>query len=108
MNYYTFFYLIIIFFIIFKNDLFSKIIDFNIKNDTKKFLNNTLKSINIKKLTIICIAIYLIYKIKFIYKILILILSVIIYFNYTGINFILNQLLNVYNNNFLINKFLII
>jgi hypothetical protein len=116
MNYYTVFYLIIILFIIFKNDLFSKIIDFNTKNNTgnitkrmfnitKRMFNNT---DNIKKLTIILITCYLIYNIKIIYKCLIFIFSLMIYLNYTKINYILNQFVNIYYDNFLINKFMLI
>ena len=42
MNYYTVFYLVIILFIMFKNDIFLAIIDFNLKYNTKDFMNNIL------------------------------------------------------------------
>jgi hypothetical protein len=108
MNYYTLFYLIIILFMIFKNHLFSKIIDFNTKNNTEYILKNILKDMNTKNLIIILFTFYLIYQLKFIYKSVVLICSIIIYFNYTKINFTLNQLMNIYYNNFLINKFLLV
>jgi hypothetical protein len=130
MNYYTLFYLIIILFIIFKNEMFSTIIDFNTKNNTKIYLNNIINNTknkinntkdkinntkdkinnmnNIKKIIILFITCYLIYNMEFIYKSFIFLFSIIIYFNYTKINYILNQLVNIYYDNFLINKFMLV
>ena len=105
MNYYTVFYLVIILFIMFKNDIFLAIIDFNLKYNTKDFMNNIL--LNKKKLIMFFFLFYLLYKITFTYKIIILILSIIIYLNYTKINFILNQFKDVYDDKFLINKFIL-
>ena len=105
MNYYTIFYLVIILFMMFKNDIFLAIIDFNLKYNTKDFMNNIL--LNKKKIIMCFFVFYFIYKIKFIYKILILILSIIIYLNYTKINFILNQFKAIYDDKFLINKFIL-
>jgi hypothetical protein len=109
MNYYTLFYLTLIIFIIFKNIIFEKIIEFNKKNNTENILNNlNLNNINRKYILIILLSFYVIYKSKLFYKILMLICGVIIYYNYTKINFILNQFKNVYHNQFLINKFILL
>ena len=115
MNYYTLFYLTLIIFILFKNIIFEKIIEFNKKNNTENILNNlnlnnlnNLKNLNRKYILIILLSLYVIYKSKLFYKILMLICGVIIYYNYTNINFILNQFKNVYHNQFLINKFILL
>ena len=114
MNYYTLFYLILIIFILFKNIIFEKIIEFNKKNNTKNILNNlslnylNLNNLNRKYILVILLSFYVIYKSKLFYKILMLICGVIIYYNYTNINFILNQFKNIYYNQFLINKFILL
>jgi hypothetical protein len=107
MNYYTLSYFIIIIFILFKNEIFGKIIEFNNKNNTESILNN-LKSINHKYTLIILLLFYIIYKSTFFYKILLIICGVIIYYYYRNINYLLNQLKNIYDNQFLINKFILL
>ena len=107
MNYYTLFYSFLIIFILFKNIIFSKIIDFNEKNNTEDILNN-LRNMNHKYTLIFLLLVYVIYKSTFIYRLLFITFSVIIYYYYTDINYLLNQLKNIYNNQFLINKFILL
>jgi hypothetical protein len=107
MNYYTLFYSFLIIFILFKNIIFSKIIDFNEKNNTEDILNN-LRNMNHKYTLILLLLVYVIYKSTFIYRLLFITFSVIIYYYYTDINYLLNQLKNIYNNQFLINKFILL
>lgn len=107
MNYYTLFYLFLIIFILFKNIIFEKIIDFNEKNNTEDILNN-LRNMNHKYTLILLLLVYVIYKSSLIYRLLFIIGSVIIYYYYRDINYLLNQLKNIYNNQFLINKFILL
>ena len=107
MNYYTLFYSFLIIFILFKNKIFEKIIDFNEKNNTEDILNN-LRNMNHKYTLILLLLVYVIYKSTFIYRLLFITFSVIIYYYYTDINYLLNQLKNIYNNQFLINKFILL
>jgi hypothetical protein len=107
MNYYTLFYSFLIIFILFKNIIFEKIIDFNEKNNTEDILNN-LRNMNHKYTLILLLLVYVIYKSTFIYRLLFITFSVIIYYYYTDINYLLNQLKNIYNNQFLINKFILL
>ena len=100
MNYYTILYLSIFLFLIYKNSIFQTIINFNEKKDF------SFRNINYKKTLIIIVFFYYYYSLKIKYKILILFLFLLICYYYQKINSILNQFLNIYNNTFLINKFI--
>ena len=99
MNYYTFLYSVVLIFVLYKNDMLSKIL-----NNKKDLIRN----LNIKFLIKSFLVSYIFYSISFSLKIILLVSSLLIYLNYNKINFILNQLLNIYNNKFLINKFLLL
>ena len=101
MNYYTFLYLFVLIFVLYKNNILSKIMSLNNKKDL-------IKNFDIKFLIKFILLSYIFYKISFSLKIILFVSISLIYFNYNKINFILNQLLNIYNNKFLINKFLLL
>ena len=101
MNYYTFLYSVVLIFVLYKNDMLSKILSLNNKKDL-------IRNLNIKFLIKSFLVSYIFYSISFSLKIILLVSSLLIYLNYNKINFILNQLLNIYNNKFLINKFLLL
>ncbi len=107
----TIIYGFVILFIIFRNLIITKIIDFNNKNNTDLLLLNilkTIKTINLKLIITITFYIYFIILQKYIiYKIILLIVGIILLFYYRKINFCLNQLTKIYYNKYLINKFIL-
>lgn len=107
----TIIYCFVIFVIIFRNFIITKIIDFNNKNHTDLLLINvlnTIKNINIKLIITITFYIYIIILQKsIIYKIILFIIGIILLFYYSKINVFLNQLTKIYYNNYLINKFIL-
>lgn len=107
MNYCTVFYSLLIIFILFKNIIFEKIIDFNEKNNTENILNN-LRNMNNKNVLIFLLLVYIIFKSTFFNRLLLIVCGIIIYYYYRNINYLLNQLKNIYDNQFFINKFILL
>ena len=131
----TLIYISIIIILIFKDEILERIINFNIKNDVPnkikfenifKFMNNfnfkniNLKNINLNNLNfrsfnfnnnnfkiLLILFLFLITNRKN-FNLIIVISFIILITFYSKINFFLNQLLNIYNNKFLINKFILV
>ena len=100
----TIIYSLLLFIIIFKDILLQSIIDFNHMNDVSKLMQNINKKIIILIFCITYSCINSNYKTKMILSIIMFIT----FLNYKKINNILNQILHIYNNTFLINKFMLV
>lgn len=87
--------------------------NFNLKNinfNNINFYKINFTKINITKIKIvilICLFLYLLNK-NILNLFILAICSVLVFIFYNKINFILNQLINIYNNSFLINKFILV